>query len=169
MSNIIDSNYMAAADNALKAKLSPYSNVKIIRILTEIPQDWETLLTYLVDGVSHNFKPGDEVRVPDDEEDFSFYKLDAIISNKAKWRKKGSGDSALAKVIVNLETYVSSDGTNYNKTSDNVSGISVELIKDGEISGETKICASGETSVTFTGVEPLVDYTVKVSSLSNYD
>lgn len=167
MGNIITKTWMDQYDEILINKLNPLSDAKIIHTLTEEPNDWESLLTFTVDNVSHNYKPGDEVRVPDTEAEnnYSYYKLDDIINGAAKWRKKGnSNSSVLGKLTVNLAAYI-----NNIKTSDTaVAGVIVSVLKSGNAEAITQTVSSGTSSVIFNNLEPFKDYTVSVSAITNY-
>ena len=173
-SNRITKDWVDIADANFSKKLQPFANAKVVKVLDTAPrttQEWEALTSYIVDGVTHPFKPGDEVRVPDEDNEngYTYYKLFAITSGVAKWSNSEGNVTSRVKVTVNLDTYVSTDGNTYTKTSgDDVAGTVVTLTENSEGTVVTKTVAAGETSVVFKGIAPFLNYTLSVSAVDRY-
>ena len=173
-SNRITKDWLDIADANLSKKLQPLANAKVVRVLDTAPsttQEWEALTSYTIDGVTYAFKPGDEVRVPDNgsETGYTYYKLDAIVSGAAKWALSESDVTSRVKITVNLDAYVSTDGNTYTKTlGTELAGVVVTLTENSEGTSVSKTVASGETSVIFKGVAPLLNYTLSVSAIDGY-
>lgn len=165
--NRITKAWIDANDAIIQQKLIPLSDGKVVIALAQAPQNWTSLLTYTSGSSTLNFKVGDEVRVPDNSSDtgYSYYKLYNISNGEATWAKGSSNSPSFkATVIVTLEAYAN----NIKTSGSDLTGAVVTLTNSTTSQSTTKTLAAGDTSVTFTDVEPLVSYTVSVSSTGNY-
>lgn len=163
---IITKEWIDANDAIIQQKLQSLAYIKIVRTLPSEPQNWESLLTYSIDNKTYNFKIGDEVRIPDakSETGYIYYKLYAIDNNEAQWNKLDTegGSSLFATITVNLEAY----SNNIKNSGADLVGVIVTL-SDGTTS-TTATLESGQTSVIFTNVVPMKNYTVSVAQVTGY-
>lgn len=110
MSEYLDSTGLGIYDAQIKSYIKSVSgNSTGVRIITLNSAPTSSTLTYTLDGVTYNFKPGDEVRVVDNNSDtgYKFYKLHNLSTEgnvtTATWKEANAGGTVIPP------TY---DGTN---------------------------------------------------------
>lgn len=167
--NVITSSWMQDHDNVLVSKLKPLADAQIVKTLSTIPTS--STLTYVVDGVSHSYKIGDEVRVADNTADngYSYYKLYTINDNSAVWAKEGTGggyENILGTLRITLEPiiYNSANTSGVVGNANLLNGTRV-TITDSEDSEVTQYLDWAGSELVFSNLVPGKTYNVTISNL----
>jgi len=168
--NIITKDWMDVHDAVLTSKLKGLADAQIVLTLDAAPANWETYTTYTIGtGASaevHDFKEGDEVRVPDTGavNGFSYYKLIKFTgtgSNKtATWVKIGDGTGDYRGTIkVTLQAIVN----NAQASGDDLNGLTVSVQNvTGSEAAIVKTWAGSE--LVFNQLTPMKEYLITVQT-----
>lgn len=144
-------------DSIVQQKLQPLSDVKIVRILNSVPQDWESLLTYTIGTEVHNFKPGDEVRISK-EDSYEYYKLYSVENNIATW--KVLNEKVSSAIVVNLQTIVNGNLVSNSDLNNAIVTVQSDTTINKFWNGNQLI---------FDNLSPVKQYTVSVSNVDGYN
>lgn len=144
-------------DSIVQQKLQPLSDVKIVRILNSVPQDWESLLTYTIGTEVHNFKPGDEVRISK-EDSYEYYKLYSVENNIATW--KVLNEKASSTIVVNLQAIVNGNLVSNSDLNNAIVTVQSDTTINKLWNGNQLI---------FDNLSPIKQYTVSVSNVDGYN
>ena len=168
--NIITKDWMDVHDAVLASKLKGLADAQIVLTLDAAPASWETYTAYTIGtGASaevHDFKEGDEVRIPDEGalNGFSYYKLIKFTrtsSNKtATWVKIGDGAGDYRGTIkVTLQAIV--NDTQASGGDLNGLTVSVQNVTDNE-TAIVKTWAGSE--LVFNQLTPMKNYLITVQT-----
>ena len=168
--NIITKDWMDVHDAVLTSKLKGLADAQIVLTLDAAPASWETYTTYTIgtgaSAETHDFKEGDEVRIPDEGavNGFSYYKLIKFTgtgSNKtATWVKIGDGTGDYRGTIkVTLQAIVN----DAQASGDDLNGltVSVQNVTDSE-AAIVKTWAGSE--LVFNQLTPMKEYLITVQT-----
>ena len=168
--NIITKDWMDVHDAVLTSKLKGLADAQIVLTLDAAPASWENYTTYTIgtgeSAETHDFKEGDEVRIPDEVavNGFSYYKLIKFTgtgSNKtATWVKIGDGTGDYRGTIkVTLQAIV--NGAQASGDDLNELTVSVQNVTDSE-AAIVKTWAGSE--LVFNQLTPMKKYLITVQT-----